>query len=150
MKLKKRGLVVGSLVLASILLLTACTSKGKPEETNKEEITEEVSDKEKEDGTRIDTVVLVENIIGENFENVRLKNYKIDGRMDNPEELYIADLELYLDVEDKEEAERLISEYSEVLFEKLYEKKKYEEVVLIWTSPNHKEGEEIEKIDYKG
>lgn len=168
MKLKRKLLVLTALGLSMTLFLTACGKKGEEvkedvkegvEEVeegasdlkeNAEEKVEELSDKEKEQKLELETVVFVEEIIKEDFKNVKLEDHKISGRLGAPEELYIADLFLYIDVENKEEAEELIKTYSKILTDKLYAEYKYEEVVLNWTSPNHDKDHAIEVEDYQG
>lgn len=162
MKLKRKVLIGMSVMLASSMILTACgkgdvdkavedvKQEGENITDKAEEKGEELTDKAKSDNVIVDTVVDVEEIIAKNFKKVELKDFKIETELENADRLYIADLYLYLDVEDKDEAEKLIDAYSEVLFKELYEKREYTETTLQWTTPNHDEENQIIKEDYKG
>lgn len=121
--------------------------KEEVEEQTSEEDSEDKNDKEIEKETIFRVLDLTDEIIEDNFEKVQLKDFKISGRTEAPEKLYIADLYLHLDVDNKEEAEKLIEEYSETFMSKFDSKEDYEEVILIWSTPAHEET--IEKEYYE-
>lgn len=153
---KKRILLGISVVMAASLALTACGGKkgteGKNEETAKVDAVEEdveLTEKEKETKTLSNSLEEAVALIGD-MKDVELVDIKPQTDINDPERLYILDLKLNINVEDKEEAEKLMEEYSNKFFEEMYKLEKYEEVTILWTSPNHPEADAVEIIDYKG
>ncbi len=153
----KKKIVLGmTLLVAGSLALTGCGKK-----TDKEEPTTdiedpkpivdevELTDKEKEARTLSRALEETSDLV-KKMKDVELIDARPQTDIDDPDRLYILDLRLDIKVEDKEEAEKLMEEYSQEFFEEMYKLEKYEEVTITWTSPNHPEGESIEKIDYKG
>ncbi len=151
----KRKLVLGGLALALSLSLVACGEEKLAEDDQDEkymvEGEEEPVDSEKiEEINTINRVIrLVNNVVEEELEDVHFLDSKIVPEIDEPEKVHIADIYLFLDVEDKDQAEKLIEDYSKVIMERFDSQEDYEEVILIWTSPNHNKENAIELEYYE-
>lgn len=167
--MKNLKITLGVVTLSLALVVTGC--KGKDEELDKEDINntveqeeEEVEenkeadeDKENEDSeknskeeekeTIFRALDVYDRIAEENFEGkVKLEDYQIVTEISDASKVNFADFYLYLDVEDKEEAEELIEKYSQIFEEEFNKTEEAEEVILIWTTPIN--DEKIEKILY--
>lgn len=153
------------LVLVGTLFLTACGKKDKGQEAEEVEKVEDVEDVEEdvepelteeeikakeERSQKVDTYArsldLVDSII-EDFKDVRLEDERIQLTDDN-KSIYTADIYLFLDNDNEEEAVKLIDEYSEVFKEKFTAEEEYEELIVYWLTPNHDKSDAIEKIYY--
>lgn len=151
------------LILVGTLFLTACGTKDDEEPEDQElvedaeeqeevepELTEEEIKEEEERSQKVDTYTrtldLVDEII-EDFENVRLEDERIQLTDDN-ENIYTADIYLFLDNDNEEEAVQLIDEYSEAFEKKFTAEEEYEELIIYWLTPNHDKSNVIEKIYY--
>lgn len=158
-----------TLFLVATLFLTACGNREAEEaeepevvekmEENEEELeeieeepelTEEEIKAEEERTQKVDTQLraldLMDEII-EDFEDVNLEEERIQLTDDN-KNIYTADIYLYLDNENEEEAVKLIDQYSEIFEKEFGAEEEYEEIILYWLTPNHDKSQAIEKIYY--
>lgn len=166
MKTKKKLFMLLAVLMASLVFLTACggekTDKlkedanevkedvkdlGEDAKDKVEDKADEVTDKVEEKTTEVRVANLTNDIVKE-FKKVEIKDLKITSDIKDPSQLSIADIYLYIDEEDKARAEELIETYSEIFIKELNKEESYEEVILIWTSPNHDDDNPIEKITY--
>lgn len=154
MKIRKK-IILGGLACALSLSLVACGTDNQPEDDHEKEYMVEGQDEpvNKEKAEEINTINriirLVNEVVDEKFEDVHFLDSKIVPEVDEPEKVHIADIFLFINEDNKEKAEQLIEEYSKVLIDRFDKEEDYEEVILIWTSPNHNKENAIELEYYE-
>ncbi len=134
-----------SIFLALTIVFTIGCESGVEEK--EDGIVEEEFEVDEEMETKVRGARLADYIIQENFENVRLEDFKINTEIDNIKKINNADFYLYLDNEDEGEVEKIIDEYGEIFAEEFAERESYLGITLYWITPNQDRENAIER-DY--
>lgn len=134
-----------SIFLALTIVFTVGCESGVEEK--EDGIVEEEFEVDEEMETKVRGARLAEYIIQENFEDVRLEDFKINTEIDNVKKINNADFYLYLDNENEREVEKIIDEYGEVFAEEFAERESYLGITIYWITPNHDRENAIER-DY--
>lgn len=135
------------LALSLSLLLVGCEENNSKGGNDSVKDVEEDFEIDEEMETKIRGANLAESIIRENFEDVKLEDFKINTEIDDLNMINNADFYLYLDNDNEDEVEKIIDEYGEIFAEKFGELESFLGITLYWMTPNHDRDNAIER-DY--
>lgn len=152
--MNKKKISIGVLGLAIALTFTACGKKaedrveeeGQKIEDKIEEVEDKVEDKVDEVEEDLDKeakrdaelriVGLFDEIVEKNYDGkVSLDDYKVSID-DDTKKVDDVEFKLFLDVENEDEAKKLIDEYSDIFEKEFKAKEDIDELTLKWRTPN--------------